>query len=430
MRMSSLARASGECSEATGSGSRRPGRECAAGMYVILFTISGKRVPAGLHRRPCPRALGMEKEVPTVCSAHRGVRKSGRGSGPVRRSWSRSRWRAEPRSARRRRHRPTARPGRRRSTPSTRRAASTRWLWGSDYRALWTAPFEVEVLDLQSFAGGLTPVRRVGGQQTKGLAMKGKDGRDYTFRSIDKDPTEILPEDLRDTWVKNVVVDQMAPSTRASPLVADELMKAAGVLRTEQRLFVMPDDPALGDYRKDFAGVVGTVYEFVGAKSDRKPRLPGRDRGPEARGVLRASPGRARGPGRRPRVPEGAPLRHPHRRLGPPPRSVALAQAARPGTVAADARRPRPGVLALRRARARPRPRACRDPPELRRRLPRDEGAHLERLGAGPRALGRPRAARLSRNWPPSSSPRSRTRSSSGRPAGCRPSISRSTASG
>src|SRR5262245_45493993 len=37
------------------------------------------------------------------------------------------------------------------------------WLWGHDYRALWTQPIQVEVLDLQGFAGGLTPAFRVGG---------------------------------------------------------------------------------------------------------------------------------------------------------------------------------------------------------------------------------------------------------------------------
>ena len=67
-----------------------------------------------------------------------------------------------------------------------------RWLWGNDYRDLWTASIDVPVLDLQTFAGGLKPVRRVGGQQTKGLAMKGADGRDYTFRGHrqgpDRDP--------------------------------------------------------------------------------------------------------------------------------------------------------------------------------------------------------------------------------------------------
>lgn len=71
-----------------------------------------------------------------------------------------------------------------------------RWLWGTDYRALWTTPIGVEVLDLHAFAGGLKPLFRVGGRETKGLGMKAADGRDYTFRGIDKDPTSALPERL------------------------------------------------------------------------------------------------------------------------------------------------------------------------------------------------------------------------------------------
>ena len=38
----------------------------------------------------------------------------------------------------------------------TRRAASTGWLLGPTYRDLWTTPIEVEVLDLATYAGGLT----------------------------------------------------------------------------------------------------------------------------------------------------------------------------------------------------------------------------------------------------------------------------------
>ena len=32
-----------------------------------------------------------------------------------------------------------------------------RWLWGDDYRALWTTATRVEPLDLHTVAGGLTP---------------------------------------------------------------------------------------------------------------------------------------------------------------------------------------------------------------------------------------------------------------------------------
>src|SRR6266545_2598913 len=63
-----------------------------------------------------------------------------------------------------------------------------RSLWGTDYRALWTAPVQVEVLDLQHYAGGLKPVARVGGRETKGLAgqiyeyPRGRSERNPGFR--------------------------------------------------------------------------------------------------------------------------------------------------------------------------------------------------------------------------------------------------------
>ena len=150
-----------------------------------------------------------------------------------------------------------------------------RWLWGTEYRRLWTTPVKVEVLDLHSFAGGLTPLSRVGGRETKGLALRGADGRSYTFRAIDKDATSILPEELQDTWVRNIVQDQIAANHPASFFVVDELMSAAGILRVEQQLMVMPDDPALGEFRKDFAGLAGQVYAFPSARSDKSPGFMG-----------------------------------------------------------------------------------------------------------------------------------------------------------
>ncbi len=141
--------------------------------------------------------------------------------------------------------------------PQYQAGAFHRWLWGSDYRNLWTQPTQVEILDLHTFAGGLTPVMRVGGQETKGLAMRGADGRDYTFRGI--------------AWARSLVQDQIAANQPASFFIVDELMRAASIPTTDQRLVVMPDDPALGEFRKDFAGLVGQFYEFPGARSARNP---------------------------------------------------------------------------------------------------------------------------------------------------------------
>jgi hypothetical protein len=149
------------------------------------------------------------------------------------------------------------------------------FFFGSDYRNLWTTPVTVEVLDLQSEAGGLAPVRRVGGQQTKGLALKGKDGRNYTFRGLDKDATELVEEELRGTVVERTLQDQMAAQHPASELIARALLDAAGIPCPPWRIVVMPDDPALGLFRKDFAGAVGMFADYPSAVSETNPGFRG-----------------------------------------------------------------------------------------------------------------------------------------------------------
>src|SRR5688572_2347699 len=58
-------------------------------------------------------------------------------------------------------------------------------LLGREYRSLWTTPISVPVLDLRTFAGGLRPVSKGGGQQTKSLLLAAPDGREFFFRSVD-----------------------------------------------------------------------------------------------------------------------------------------------------------------------------------------------------------------------------------------------------
>ena len=67
------------------------------------------------------------------------------------------------------------------------------------------------------------------------VLLKGADGRSYTFRAIDKDPRSVLPPQLQDTWVRNLVQDQIAASHPAGYVVADSLLDAAGVLHVAQQ---------------------------------------------------------------------------------------------------------------------------------------------------------------------------------------------------
>jgi hypothetical protein len=159
--------------------------------------------------------------------------------------------------------------------PQYASSGTHKWLFGADYRYLWTIPVTVEILDLQNEAGGLSPVRRVGGQQTKGLALKGKDGKNYTFRGLDKDATELVEEELRGTVVERTLQDQMAAQHPASEAIARVILDAAGIPCPAWRLVVLPDDPALGQFQKDFSGAIGMFAEYPSAVSDTNPGFRG-----------------------------------------------------------------------------------------------------------------------------------------------------------
>jgi hypothetical protein len=137
-----------------------------------------------------------------------------------------------------------------------------RWLMGDRYRDLWTTPVRVPVLDLGTFAGGLTPVRRGGNVQTMALRFRGADGREYNFRSVDKELTPALPEWARETLLDDLRQDVTRAQHPAGPVVAVALQDAAGVLNPGPRLVAMPDDPALGEFREDTRAYAGFGMPF------------------------------------------------------------------------------------------------------------------------------------------------------------------------
>lgn len=150
-----------------------------------------------------------------------------------------------------------------------------RFFWGDHYRDEWTAPFAVQILDLGTFGGGLTPVKRGGGYQTKSLRFRGNDGRFYSFRSINKDPTRALPSELRQTFAGDILQDQISASHPAAVLIVDVLADALGVLHPKPMLGLMPDDERLGEFREDFAGVLGTIEDYPADGPDGEPGFGG-----------------------------------------------------------------------------------------------------------------------------------------------------------
>ncbi len=138
--------------------------------------------------------------------------------------------------------------------------STIKWL-GQHYRDSWTTPIEADVLDLDSFAGGLTPLEIGGGRQTLSLKFSARDSLEYVFRSVDKDPSKALSRDLRTTIISLLLRDQTTTQQPYGALTASHLLDKIDILHAKPRLFAMPNDEKLGPFGSTFGGMLGMIEE-------------------------------------------------------------------------------------------------------------------------------------------------------------------------
>jgi hypothetical protein len=126
------------------------------------------------------------------------------------------------------------------------------WLLGKNYRTEWTTSIKVPVLDIGKANGGLTPTKRGGGMQSRSLRLEDPSGKEFALRSIEKYPDKTLPEELRQTFIKDAVVDGISASYPYAALSVPPFAMAADVPYLSSRLVYLPDDPLLLQYKNDF----------------------------------------------------------------------------------------------------------------------------------------------------------------------------------
>ena len=135
------------------------------------------------------------------------------------------------------------------------------FLLGDNYRDLWAQPIKVPVLNLGKYAGGLKALEEGGNAQTRNLHLRGADGKEYVFRPVFKEVLQ-LPDVFKGTAVEDIFADGLSASHPSATVLPNAFLEASGVLYAKTELFVMPDDPQLGEFRKNFAGKLGTIEEF------------------------------------------------------------------------------------------------------------------------------------------------------------------------
>ncbi len=131
-----------------------------------------------------------------------------------------------------------------------------RFFLGENYRKLWAAPVKLRIFHLSAEKGGLKILQKGGGQQTKSLRLQDSTGQQWVLRTIQKYPEKGLPPNLRPTVAKDILQDQVSAAHPFSALTVPPLAAALGIPHSNPEIVYVPDDPALGQYQKDFANQV------------------------------------------------------------------------------------------------------------------------------------------------------------------------------
>jgi hypothetical protein len=128
-----------------------------------------------------------------------------------------------------------------------------RFWMGDNYRDVWNTNVELPVFDIGSEKGGLSIIKRGGGQQTRSIRLEDTNGKQYVLRSVNKYVENALPQDFQNTIAVDVVQDGISASHPYAAITVPQLADAAGIMHTNPKIVWAPDDSRLGIYREELA---------------------------------------------------------------------------------------------------------------------------------------------------------------------------------
>lgn len=151
------------------------------------------------------------------------------------------------------------------------------WL-GNHYRNSWMTTVQTNYLNLDTTFGGLTIYKKGGGRQTTSLKFKSGNGTEYTFRSVNKDPTKALDYHLRNTFAADVIRDQTSTQHPYGAMAVASLLNEIDILHANPVLYRLPDDPKLGPFQAKYGHLLGMLEENPGKKNNKGEIFGGADK--------------------------------------------------------------------------------------------------------------------------------------------------------
>jgi len=148
-------------------------------------------------------------------------------------------------------------------------------VWGEHYRPFYGTNVNVPVVLLDTLMGGLSPIKRGGGQQSKSLRLEDKNGKQFVMRAIKKStakflqanafPNTFIENSLDDTTIDKFLSDFYTTSNPYAAFAIGGLSSAVGVNHTNPVLYYIPKQKTLGAFNEDFGDELYMIEEHVGS---------------------------------------------------------------------------------------------------------------------------------------------------------------------
>lgn len=158
------------------------------------------------------------------------------------------------------------------------------FLWGERYRKHFGQEVTAKTVDLDTLFGGLKPIRKGGGTQSKSLRLEAKDGRQYVIRAMRKQASQYIQaavfkdqyveRQFENTVSEELVQDVFTGSYPYAGLTIGVLSDAIAISHLNAKLYYIPKQKALKEFNDEFGD---ELYLFEEHASEGHMNLGGKN---------------------------------------------------------------------------------------------------------------------------------------------------------
>lgn len=157
------------------------------------------------------------------------------------------------------------------SEDETKKGNTYKFFWGDRYRKYYSKNVKAPTVRLDTLFGGLKPIRKGGGHQSKSLRLEDAHGREYVMRALRKNALQYLQAvafkdqyiegQFNDTYTQKLLLDVFTGSHPYAPFTIGTLADAVGVFHTNPVLYYVPKQKQLGVFNNEFGNELYMIEE-------------------------------------------------------------------------------------------------------------------------------------------------------------------------